>query len=661
MDKGAAKRRISELKTAINKYRREYHVLDQSTISPEALDSLKRELSALEARYPEFLTPDSPSRRIAGGVLPGFVKVKHTVPQWSFNDAFTEDDIRAFDARVKKLLDRTPTYICELKIDGFKIVLTYEHGLLKTAATRGDGRVGEDVTVNVQTIESVPLKLTKPVNLVAEGEVWLGQKEFVRINREQAKQNLPLYANPRNVAAGTIRQLNSKIVADRKLDSFIYDLVQTDFPPPETQLEELKLLQSLGFKVNRHFIEVSGIEAVIKYWQKWQKRKSQEDYWIDGVVIKVNEREAQGRLGYTGKAPRFAIAFKFPAEQVTTVVRGISLQLGRTGVVTPVVELRPVQVAGTTVARATLHNEDEIKRLDVRVGDTVVIQKSGDIIPDVIEVVKELRPKDAKPYLFPKTLPGIGRIERRPGEAAHRAVDKNTFAQVSRRFHYFAGKSAFDIPGLGPKQIDLLLENKLIATYADIFKLTEDELLALPRFAATSAEKLIKAINSRRTVTLARFIIALSIPQVGEETAEDLAEHFGTLNKLMTAKREELAEINGVGEVVAQKISEFFADQDNRQIIADLLKEVKILPVKLKAKPTGKLAGQTFVLTGTLESLTRAEAKKKIKNLSGEVTSGVSAGTTYVVAGANPGSKLTRAQELGVKILTEAAFLKLIK
>ena len=658
--------RIEQLKRTISYHRRLYHVLDQPEISDEAYDSLEEELRRLEEKYPEFITADSPTRRVSGAPLEGFRKVKHAVAQWSFDDAFTEEDIRAFDKRVKKFAgssaNRAETglvYTCELKIDGFKIILTYERGILKTAATRGDGVVGEDVTQNIKTISSVPLELEEKINLVVEGEIWLGQKEFERINEEQKKKNLPLYANPRNIAAGTIRQLDPKIVAERKLDSFIYDLARADFIRPATQLGELNLLQDLGFKVNKHFTEVKNIEGVIKYWHQWQTQKTGEDYWVDGVVVKVNEVRLQEKMGYTGKGPRFAIAFKFPAEQVTTVVEEISLQVGRQGTITPVAELQPVKVAGTTVARATLHNEDEIKRLDVRVGDTVIIQKSGDIIPDVIKVLTELRPKDTKPYLFPKSLPGIGAIARRPGEAAHRAVDKNTFAQISRRFHYFAGKHAFDIPGLGPKQIDALLVNNLIATYADIFKLTGEKLLILPRFAEISAEKLVKSINSRRQVTLARFITALSIPQVGEETAEDLAEHFGALDRLMKTKQEELTEINGVGEVVAEKITEFFANKDNQKMILDLLKEIKI--GKLEKKKAGKFKDQTFVLTGTMEKLTRDEAKKKIKELGGEVASSVSSNTTYVVAGANPGSKLTIARELGVQILFETEFLKLLE
>ncbi len=662
MTASEAAKRIKELTKLVNHHRQLYHVLDQPEISDEAYDSLEEELRRLEAEYPTLADANSPTKRVSGGVLAGFKKVKHVVAQWSFDDAFNEEDIRAFDKRVKKLAGvEEVAYTCELKIDGFKIVLTYEVGVLKTAATRGDGVVGEDVTQNIKTINSIPLKLNQPVNIIVEGEIWLGQKEFERINKEQEKKGGIIYANPRNTAAGTIRQLDSRIVAERKLDSFIYDIAEADFKLPVTQLAELKLLQELGFKVNKHFIEAKNIEAVIKYWQEWGEKKREEDYWLDGVVVKVNEVSLQNKMGYTGKSPRFAIAFKFPAEQVTTVVEDITLQIGRQGTITPVAELKPVSVAGTTVARATLHNEDEIKRLDVRVGDTVIIQKSGDIIPDVIKVITELRPKNTKPYTFPNYLPGIGKILRKPGEAAHRAVDKNTFAQVSRRLAYLASKHAFDIPGLGPKQIEVLMENKLIATYADIFKLTEDELLALPRFAETSAEKLIKSINSRRTVTLARFLVSLSIPQVGEETAEDLAEHFGSLEKLMKAQEPELAEINGVGEVVAEKIVEFFADKDNQKIITDLLKEVKILPRQGGGRKVGPLSNKTFVLTGTMEQMTRDEAKKKIKELGGEVSESVSKNTTYLVAGENPGSKLTKATSLGVQILSEAEFLKLIK
>lgn len=657
-----ARERIEKLKALIEKYRYEYHVLDKSTISPEALDSLKQELVDLEDKFPGLKTPDSPSSRIAGGILPGFKKVTHEVAQWSFNDAFSEEDIKAFDNRVKKALGKNPTYTCELKIDGLKIVLTYIDGVLKTAATRGDGRVGEDVTENIKTIESVPLRLHNDSNVIVEGEVWLSKKNFEVLNKKQKEKGEPEFANPRNVAAGTLRQLDPRIVAERKLDVFIYDLVRADFDLPKSQDKELEILRDLGFKVNKHFVLAKNIEEVIGYWRKWGKRKDKEDYWIDGVVVKVNEREYQEALGYTGKAPRFAIAFKFPAEQATTVIEDITFQLGRTGVVTPVANMKPVTVAGTTVARATLHNEDEIKRLDARVGDTVVIQKAGDIIPDVVSVLKELRPKNSKPFVFPKSLPGIGRIERVPGQAAHRAVNKNTFVQLKRRFYYFVGKSAFDIPGLGPKVIDLLLEHDLVSTYADIFRLTYDELVALPRFAEKSAENLIEAINSKRKISLVRFLTGLSIDQVGEETAEDLAQTFGKLERLMRASREEINTVPNIGPIVSEKVYEFFRDKDNQKMIDDLLQEVEVVPERpLAGAPAGHLSGQTFVLTGTLSSMSRDEAKRRLKALGAEVNDSVSKNTTYVVAGDNPGSKYDKAVELGVSILNEKDFLKLLE
>src|SRR3989344_2413970 len=396
-----AKQRAEKLRKAIEKYRYEYHVLNKSSISPEALDSLKKELVDLETKYPELITPDSPTQRVAGEPLKGFKKVAHKVAQWSFNDAFSEEDIKAFDERVKRFLktDKNIEYVCELKIDGLKIILEYEDGILKTAATRGDGKIGEDVTVNVRTIDSVPIKLDKHVNVIVEGECFLPKTQFERLNKIQKEKGGELYANPRNFAAGTLRQLDPRLVAERKLDSFIYDLALISPPPaggppypiPKTQEEELQFLQKLGFKVNKYFKLCKNIDEVIGFWKNWEKKKEDQDYLIDGVVVKVNEKSLQDILGYTGKAPRFGIALKFSAEQVTTVVEDIVLQVGRTGVLTPVAHLRPVLVAGSVVSRATLHNEDEIKRLDVRVGDTVILQKAGDVIPDIVRVLKEMR------------------------------------------------------------------------------------------------------------------------------------------------------------------------------------------------------------------------------------------------------------------------------
>lgn len=656
--------RLEKLRRAIEKYRYEYHVLDRSTISPEALDSLKRELVEIETQYPELITPDSPSQRVAGKPLPEFKKVTHKVPQWSFNDAFSPDDIRDFDTRVKRFLkqeleqDIVPTYICELKIDGLKIVFEYEKGALVQAATRGDGRVGEDVTLNVRTIESVPLRLTSPVSIIVEGEAWMPKSEFKRLNEENKKNGEPLFANPRNIAAGSIRQLDPKITAARRLQVFIYDIASGD-ETPKTQLEELEYLSRLGFRVNKHRRLCPDVEAIIEYWREWQKKAPKEDYLIDGVVIKVNDRRYQEAIGYTGKAPRFGIAFKFPAEQATTVVEDIVFQIGRTGVVTPVAHLKPVLVAGSTVSRATLHNEDEIKRLDIRIGDTVILQKAGDVIPDIVMVMKELRTGKEKPFVWPTHVAacgGDGKIERIPGQVAWRCADKNSFARVKRQFYHFAGKHAFDIDGLGPKIIDLLLEKNLIASFDDIFTLKRGDLLALPRFAEKSVDNLLAAIEKARKVSLSKFIVSLSIPQVGEETAIDLSRHFETIEKIENASFEDLEKINGVGPIVAQSIVEWFSDVENKKLLRRCLKYVHL--EKEKATAGGSLSGKSFVLTGTLKTMSRDEAKAKIRAQGGEVSESVSKKTSFVIAGENAGSKLDKAKELGVEVLSEKEFLQ---
>ncbi len=562
--------RYVKLKATIHRLRRLYHVYDREEISAEALDSLKRELTNLEQTYPDLISPDSPSQRVAGTALPGFKKVRHKVAQWSFNDAFTEEDMRAFDLRVKKFLrpkfqSAQPTYVCELKIDGLKVILEYEKGHLKTAATRGDGEVGEDVTHNVRMIESVPLVLERPIDIIVEGEVWISSANLAALNRERVKKDEPLFANPRNVAAGSIRQLDPAIAAARKLDVFIYDVAQTSEEVPATQSEELEYLRELGFKVNPHHTIAHTIEEVIRFWEKWKAKGRHQEYWIDGVVIKVNERKYQDTLGYTGKAPRFAIAFKFPAEQVTTVVEDIVFQVGRTGVITPVAHLKPVSVAGTTVSRATLHNEDEIRRLDVRIGDTVVLQKAGDVIPEIVEVVKDLRPRNARTFKWPNSVPecgGDGRIERIPGQVAWRCVDKNSFSVTRRVFHNFVGKHALDIEGLGKKTIDLLLENGLIQNFDDLFTLTEGDFLALEGFAEISAKKTVEAIQkAAKKIPLARLITGLSIYNVGEETARDLAMHFGTIRKLQDVAEGDLLRINGVGDIVAKSIVKWFGEK----------------------------------------------------------------------------------------------------
>jgi DNA ligase (NAD+) len=662
--------RAAKLRETINHHRYLYHVLDKQEISDEARDSLMHELSLLEEQYPDLITPDSPTQRVAGAPLPEFKKGAHKVPQWSFNDIFSEEELREFDARVRRFLsgqfgaDVRPTYVCELKIDGLKVVLEYENGSFVRALTRGDGRVGEDVTANVRTIQSVPLSLNTSETIIVEGEVWMGKKNFSKLNEERAANGEPVFANPRNFAAGTLRQLDPRMVAKRRLDMFVYDIGMFSGREIPTQAEELAFLRELGFKVNSRFEPASTVEDVIEFWKTWQDRKDAEDYQIDGVVVKVNERNYQEALGYTGKAPRFAVAFKFPAEQVTTVVEDITLQIGRTGVLTPVAHLRPVPVAGSTVSRATLHNEDEIRRLDVRVGDTVIIQKAGDVIPDIVKVLPEMRTGKEKPFKFPKSVEacgGDGTIERIPGQAAWRCAGKNSYAQQKRKLYHFAGKHAFDIEGMGPKTIDLLLEHHLISSFDDIFTLKKGDLLSLPRFAELSADNLLEAIEKARTVELARFIVSLSIPQVGEETAIDLAGYFGSIARLRKATPEKLMEVSGVGEVVAQEVAAWFADSQNAELLEKLLAEVTISnPKKIAAKTQGSFSGKTFVLTGTLSSLSRDDAKEKIRARGGDVSSSVSKKTDYVVVGADPGSKYDKAIELGVEILDEQKFLNLL-
>ena len=665
---GEIRTRYEKLVRAINRYRTLYHVYDTEEISQAALDSLKRELVEIEALHPSLITSASPSQRVAGKPLPGFKKVRHKVEQWSFNDVFSPEEVREFDARVSRYLrDRgvsaPPTYACELKIDGLKIILEYEKGVLKTAATRGDGVVGEDVTHNVRTIESIPLSLERAVDVVVEGEVWMSSESLESLNAAQEKAGKPLFANPRNAAAGSIRQLDPAIAASRALDAFIYDVAETSEELPPTQIAELDYLRELGFKVNPHRTHAKSIDDVVGFWEEWKRKGRHQKYWIDGIVVKVDERRSQELLGYTGKAPRFAVAFKFPAEQVTTIVEDIVLQVGRTGVLTPVAHLTPVAVAGTVVSRATLHNEDEIRRLDVRIGDTVVLQKAGDVIPDIVEVVRDLRPKGSKPYRWPTRVPecgGDGKIERIPGEVAWRCVDKTSFAILRRKLRHFASKGALGIEGLGTKTVDLLLEHGLVHNFDDFFSLAEGDVEALPGFAEISAQKLIASIRaSASRVPLSRLITGLSIPHVGEETAILLSQEFRTLEALTRADAEELLRIKGLGEVMAREISEWFADEENRELLHRLTKVITIVSDK-RVAGGGVLAGKSFVLTGTLSALSREEAKQQIRARGGDVSESVSKKTTYVVAGEEAGSKLAKAQALGVEVLSEGNFLKLL-
>ncbi len=516
----------------------------------------------------------------------------------------------------------------------------------------------------MRTIESVPLSLARPVDVIVEGEVWMSAQSLEALNRARKKKGEPPFANPRNAAAGSIRQLDPSIAASRNLDVFIYDVARTSEAAPNTQLEELEYLRELGFKVNPHFAIAASIDEVLAYWETWKDKGRKQDYWIDGIVVKVNDRTYQEALGFTGKAPRYAIAFKFPAEQVTTVVEAIVLQVGRTGVLTPVAHLKPVSVAGTVVSRATLHNEDEINRLDVRIGDTVILQKAGDVIPDIVRALPELRTGKEKKFRWPDRVPecgGDGRIERVPGTAAWRCVNKHSFAVVRRRFHNFVGKHALDIEGFGPRTVDQLLEKGLVQHYNELFTLTEGDLLTLEGFAEISAKKLVASIQKARRVELARILVGLSIPQVGEETAIVLAKQFRTIDKLARASESELTEIEGVGPIVARAIVEWFGEQRHQKLIEDLKAVLTIISPPKEDVARLPLAGKTYVLTGTLESMSRDEAKDRLRALGADVAGSVSKKTTGVIAGDEAGSKLDKARELGVPVLTEGEFLTMIR
>ncbi|MFA6410734.1 MAG: NAD-dependent DNA ligase LigA [Candidatus Buchananbacteria bacterium] len=675
MNKAEAKKRIDKLVEQVDDLRYRYHVLNDPLVTDEIYDSLQRELKELEQQHPDLKRPDSPLQRIGGKPLAKFVKVKHEVRQWSFNDAFSQEEIIDWQQRLLKILEKELghqpelEYVCELKIDGLHIVFTYEFGILKLAATRGDGVIGEDVTQNIKTIQSVPLKLKKPLSIIAEGEVWLSEKQLAKINQQRKKENLPEFANPRNAAAGTIRQLDPKIVAERKLDCFVYDWSGGQEKMPKNQLEELKELGLLGFQVNSNYKVCKSSDEIIEFWQYWQKKRSQEPYWIDGIVVKVNRRDYQNILGYVGKAPRWAIAFKFPAQEVTTVIEDIKIQVGRLGTLTPVAHLRPVKLAGTVVKRATLHNEDQIHRLGVKIGDTVVIRKAGEIIPEVVSVLPKLRTGQEKDFFMPTKCPVCGfkvtqKIIAEKGQGKSVGLfctNPNCYAQQQRQMIHFVSKKAFDIDGLGQKIVIQLMAEDLLKTPADIFKLEKEDLLPLERFAEKSADNLILAINQAKNITLPRLIYALGIAHVGEETSLALANHFGSLSKLKNLTAQELEKISDIGPVVSQSILDWFANKQNLELLFELEKAGVKAGWQKPQTSNGLLAGKKIVVTGTLESLSREQAKEKIRQAGGDWVSSVSKNTDYVVVGDNPGSKATKAKDLTVKIIDEKEFLQLLK
>lgn len=665
--------RAKKLRELVRYHAEAYHTKDAPEISDAAYDALVEELAGLERQYPSLKRgAASPTESVGGTPLPQFKKVRHAVRQWSFDNVFTDEELRAWDTRVRRLAleagfrESDVGYVVEHKIDGLKIVLTYERGELVLAATRGDGEVGEDITQNVKTIASIPHRLSEPIDCVAVGEAWLPKEELTRINEERARAGEPLFANTRNAAAGSLRQLDPSIAASRRLKAYIYDIDAFDgrgtgISAPETQDAELRLLSRLGLPVNPGHVRAERADDIIELYHRSKGAHADTSYGIDGLVVKVNSVGVQNKLGYTAKAPRWGVAFKFPAEQATTILTDIVLQVGRTGVVTPVAHVNPVRVAGSVVSRATLHNEDEIRRLDVRIGDTVIIQKAGDVIPDIVRVLTELRTGKEKRFSFPKRLAacgGDGRIERIPGTAAWRCVNPESPERLRRAFEYFVSKKALDIEGLGEKTAALLLDEGLVQTFDDLFSLTEGDFLALPGFADISARKAVEAIRAAaKAVPLARLITGLSINHVGEETARDLARHFGTIEGLKKASRDELLLVEGVGEVIADSVVQWFANRDNAAMLDRL---VPYLTIVRPEKRRGALTDRIFVFTGSLSSLSRDEAGELVRRLGGKVSGSVSAKTSFVVAGAETGSKEREAKRLGVPVLTETEFLRIV-
>lgn len=661
-----ARKRAEELKEVINEYRYRYHVHDDPTVTDEIYDSLTRELREIEKEFPELVTSDSPTQRVGGKALSKFKSIPHQKPMLSLNDIFDFTELEAWEKRMHKLTGKTKLeYYVELKMDGLAMALQYEKGVFVRAITRGDGKVGEDVTHTVRTIQTVPLKLRQSNKVPKEvyeffeirGEVILPRREFEKINKQRAKEGLPLFANPRNAGAGTIRQLDPAVAAKRNLQ-FIAYAIEMDLPGLTSHSDEHKMARELGFKLEPNDEVKSNLEEIKKFIQKWESARQKLPYQTDGLVITINSNAEFEKLGVAGKAPRGAVAYKYPAETATTILEDIRVSIGRTGAVTPYAVLKPVNVAGSTVRRATLHNEDEIKRKDLRIGDTVVVQKAGDVIPEVVEPIKKLRSGKEKIWKMPKHVGGV-EVIRPKGEAVARLANLHTAEVRWQGLIHFVSKSAFDIEGLGEKILAQLMEEGLIDTPVDIFKLKKSDLVGLERFAETSAQNLIDSIDSHRKVGLGRFIYALGIRHVGAKTASDIAGHFKSLDNFKLAKVEELQNIEGVGDVVAESLQMWLAKKSNIKLISDLVKS-GVLVGSATAKKSGKFTGTTWVFTGTLPTFSRDEAAAKVTALGGDITSSVSKNTSYVVAGDEPGSKYTKAQSLGVKIINETEFKKLL-
>ena len=671
MTKAQAAARIAKLRELINEYRYEYHVNNHSIMSESAADGLKHELAVLEAEHPDLITPDSPTQRLAGEPLPQFVSVEHKTRMLSLNDVFDEQEVAAWFERIKKL---APTahfeFFVDTKMDGLACSLVYQDGALVSGVTRGNGLVGEDVTQNVKTIESIPLRLraTKGREVFlrgrteVRGEIVMFKDAFAKLNEAREKQGLPLFANPRNLAAGTVRQLDPKLVAARPLQFVAWELIRDDPADVPTYADAYEMLRDLGLHANKHATVVPDVAAVMQFAKHWEERRHDLPFNTDGLVVKVNDRAVFAQLGVVGKAPRGAVAYKYPAEQATTKVKDIFVSIGRTGAATPVAVLESVVVAGSTVQMVTLHNEGEVKRKDVRVGDTIIVHKAGDIIPEVVESLKKLRTGKEPEFKMPTHCPECGTelVKAKADDAVWRCPNNNCPARVHNQIQHYASKAALDIEGMGEKNVLALLDAKLIRDAADLYMLTKEQLLKLDRFAEISASKLVAAVAEKKHPKLAHFIYGLGIRQVGAQTAIDLANHFGSLERLSKATVDELQQIDGVGEVVAESIVTWFATETNQQLLAKFA-NAGVEPQKVEQTADGPLQGKNFVISGTLSNLEREEAAERIRELGGTFQTSVGKTTHYLVLGDKPGaSKVAKAEKLGTTILDEDGLLKLL-
>jgi DNA ligase (NAD+) len=659
--------RVQELRDQLHYHNYRYYVLDDPVVSDAEFDRLLRELSRLEADYPALITPDSPTQRVGAAPLDKFETVPHRLPMLSLENAFSEAEAREFEERVQRFLRSTEPfeYVVEPKMDGVAVELVYAGGHFQVGSTRGDGYRGENVTQNLKTVHTIPLMLLScdlppPDLLEVRGEVYMDLEEFRKLNDERLAKGEPAFANPRNAAAGSLRQLDPAVTAARPLKIFCYGIGQVEGTSFQSHWEILTTLKAWGLRVNPLIERRQGIEGAIQYHHDLEHQRHGLPYEIDGAVIKVNDLTLQERLGAKTRSPRWALAYKFAATQATTRIDKIEVNVGRTGAITPMAVMEPVEVGGVTVSRATLHNEDEVAKKDVRVGDTVLIQRAGDVIPEVVKVILEERPAHAQPFRMPSHCPVCAtKLVRPAGEAVTRCPNPDCLGALRRGILHFASKTAMNIEGLGEKIIDQLIDQGLVKEIADLYRLTEGDLLPLERFAEKSAGNLVTAIQASQTVSLARFIYALGIRYVGEATAQLLAQHFQTFKAFREAKEDELMHIEGVGPQVAKGIREFFENQKNQALLDDLLQKIHLLPPE---KPAASLlAAKTFVFTGGLSHFSREEAKAQVTARGGKVSSSVSAKTDYVVAGADPGSKKAKAQDLGVKILNEDEFEELLK